>query len=189
MVFQNIDYTNTILQAYQSVMTSTAFLEDVTRATGLKPQHLQELISVERGNTVIAGTNYSELTNLLTIKIKHTNKKKAEAILGDIMDLVEKLHQQISMNIGEHTINILNKSSGSTVDLALANRQDDESLRLETLRQSLTDKEKALELLGRHLGMWNDRLDVKVPAIDDAVKEMEEYFEQQKASGSGPPVE
>ena len=33
------------------------------------------------------------------------------------------------------------------------------------------------------------RLDVKVPAIDDAVKEMEEYFEQQKASGSGPPVE
>ena len=64
MVFQNIDYTNTILQAYQSVMTSTAFLEDVTRATGLKPQHLQELISVERGNTVIAGTNYSELTNL-----------------------------------------------------------------------------------------------------------------------------
>ncbi len=53
----------------------------------------------------------------------------------------------------------------------------------------LNDKEKALELLGRHLGMWNDRLDVKVPAIDDAVKEMEEYFEQQKASGSGPPVE
>lgn len=53
----------------------------------------------------------------------------------------------------------------------------------------LNDKEKALELLGRHLGMWNDRLDLKVPAIDDAVKEMEEYFEQQKASGSGPPVE
>lgn len=53
----------------------------------------------------------------------------------------------------------------------------------------LNDKEKALELLGRHLGMWNDRLDLKVPAIDDAVKEMEEYFEQQKASGSGSPVE
>ena len=53
----------------------------------------------------------------------------------------------------------------------------------------LNDKEKALELLGRHLGMWNDRLDLKVPAIDDAVKEMEEYFEQQKASGSGPSVE
>lgn len=53
----------------------------------------------------------------------------------------------------------------------------------------LNDKEKALELLGRHLGMWNDKLDIKAPAIDDSVKEMEAYFERQKASGSGPPVE
>ena len=53
----------------------------------------------------------------------------------------------------------------------------------------LNDKEKALELLGRHLGMWNDKLDLKTPAIDESIKAMEEYFEQQKASGSGPPVE
>ena len=53
----------------------------------------------------------------------------------------------------------------------------------------LNDKEKALELLGRHLGMWNDKLDIKTPAIDDSIKEMEAYFGRQKASGSGPPVE
>lgn len=53
----------------------------------------------------------------------------------------------------------------------------------------LNDKEKALELLGRHLGMWNDKLDIKTTAIDESIKEMEAYFEQQKASGSGPPVE
>ena len=53
----------------------------------------------------------------------------------------------------------------------------------------LNDKETALELLGRHLGMWNDKLDIKTPAIDESIKEMEAYFEQQKASGSGPPVE
>lgn len=53
----------------------------------------------------------------------------------------------------------------------------------------LNDKEKALELLGRHLGMWNDKLDIKTPAIDDSIKEMEAYFEQRKASGSGPPME
>lgn len=44
----------------------------------------------------------------------------------------------------------------------------------------LNDKEKALELLGRHLGMWNDKLNLNVPAIGDSIKEMEEYFEQQK---------
>lgn len=53
----------------------------------------------------------------------------------------------------------------------------------------LNDKEKALELLGRHLGMWNDKLDIKTPAIDDSIKEMEAYFGQLKESGSGPPVE
>ncbi len=53
----------------------------------------------------------------------------------------------------------------------------------------LNDKEKALELLGRHLGMWNDKLDINAPALDDSIKEMEEYFERRKTGGSGPPVE
>lgn len=44
----------------------------------------------------------------------------------------------------------------------------------------LNDKEKALELLGRHLGMWNDKVELNLTAIDNSVKEMEEYFEQQK---------
>lgn len=44
----------------------------------------------------------------------------------------------------------------------------------------LNGKEKALELLGRHLGMWNDKINLNVPAADDSVKELEEYFEQQK---------
>lgn len=47
----------------------------------------------------------------------------------------------------------------------------------------LNDKEKALELLGRHLGMWNDKLNLNVPALDESIKEMEEYFEQQKKAG------
>lgn len=53
----------------------------------------------------------------------------------------------------------------------------------------LNGKEKALELLGRHLGMWNDKLDIKTPAIDDSIKEMEAYFEQLKEIGSGSTVE
>ena len=53
----------------------------------------------------------------------------------------------------------------------------------------LNDKEKALELLGRHLGMWNDKLDINAPALDDSLKEMEDYFERLKESGSGSTVE
>lgn len=48
----------------------------------------------------------------------------------------------------------------------------------------MNDKEKALELLGRHLGMWNDKLEIKTPDIDESIKEMEAYLEQRKESGS-----
>lgn len=53
----------------------------------------------------------------------------------------------------------------------------------------LNDKERALELLGRHLGMWNDKLDIKTPDIDDSIKEMEAYFGQLKKESSEPLVE
>ena len=53
----------------------------------------------------------------------------------------------------------------------------------------LNSKDRALELLGRHLGIWNDKLEVKTPDIDSSIREMEGYFERRKASGSGPPLE
>ena len=84
------------------------------------------------------------------------------------------------------------KSNGPAAVVMIKSTDDltDEQVRaIAGIEIKLNDKEKALELLGRHLGMWNDKLEVKAPAIDDSIKEMEAYFEQQKASGSGPPVE
>lgn len=43
----------------------------------------------------------------------------------------------------------------------------------------LNDKEKALELLGRHLGMWNDKLDV---AGDMVMKIVVDYGDQDEGS-------
>ena len=40
----------------------------------------------------------------------------------------------------------------------------------------LNDKEKALELLGRHLGMWNDKIDIKVTPSQETVRELERIF-------------
>lgn len=45
-------------------------------------------------------------------------------------------------------------------------------------------------LKNRKRESWADRQNIELSQpIDESVKEMEEYFEQQKASGSGPPVE
>lgn len=142
MVYQNADYTDTILQAYQSMMTSTAFLEDISRENKLTTQYLQELVSVERGNTLIGNTNASKLTNLLTIKIRHTSTKKAEEVLKSILTGVNKLQTQITGSIGTHTVSIVNESSGSTVDLDLAEHQKQESQRLTDLQNMLDEKEQ-----------------------------------------------
>lgn len=45
-------------------------------------------------------------------------------------------------------------------------------------------------LKNRKRESWADRQNIELSQpIDESIKEMEEYFEQQKASGSGPPVE
>lgn len=147
MTYQNIDYTNTILQSYQSLITSTAFLEHIARSTGMKDWYLQELITVERGNTTITGTNISELTNLLTIRVKHSSVTEAEDLLDDILKQVGALSRQINGSIGEHTVDVISRSSGSIVDLALATKQKEERERLDSLESALVEKETALKEL------------------------------------------
>ena len=46
MVYQNPDYTDTILQAYQAMLTSSAVMEDIARNVGTEPRYLNELVSV-----------------------------------------------------------------------------------------------------------------------------------------------
>lgn len=71
---------------------------------------------------------------------------------------------------------------GGTVHIKNTSELDDEQVRAiagikegaNGIEIKLNDKEKALELLGRHLGMWNDKLDVKgvegVVIVDDIPK-------------------
>ena len=143
MVYQNVDYTDTILQTYQSVMTSVAFLSHIAESTGIDVQYLQELIKIERGSTVIGST--SKLTNLLTVKVKNSSKKDAEDVLKKLLDGIELLQANITANIGEHTVNTVNKSTGATVDLALADQQREKNNQLITLQQSLEEKQQALD--------------------------------------------
>lgn len=142
MVYQNTDYTDTILQAYQSMMTSTAFLENIAKEAELTTQFLQELVDVERGSTVANYSNVPKLTNMLTVKVQHANTRKAQAILKSILSGVDKFQTQITNSIGNHTVSIVNESSGSKVDLELAEHQKKESNRLTDLQNMLDEKEQ-----------------------------------------------
>ena len=166
MIYQNIDYTNTILQAYQSVITSTAFLETIGSSNQLDPQYLQELVSVERGSISAVESGSTELTNILTIKVKHTNAEDAQKILDSILKQIDILHRQIKKDIGEHTIQAINNSCGSIVDWALADNQSMEMIRLQNLKTTLSEKEAAL----KELSMPSNINSSKIDALKSAVK-------------------
>lgn len=150
MVYQNADYTDSILQAYQSAVTSAALQENVAKTVSLEPQYLKELISVKRGSftsgTAADGTaGYARYTNLLTIKVRYSDKEKAQEILDAILSNVTGLQEQIAATIGPHTVSIVNQAVGSTVDTDLAKQQKDARDQLTDLQQSLSDKEAALK--------------------------------------------
>ena len=52
MEYQNRDNTDTILQAYQSLLTSSAVLEDVAKQVKTEPRYLEELVEVTIGESL-----------------------------------------------------------------------------------------------------------------------------------------
>lgn len=139
MVYQNMDYTDTILQAYQALLTSSAVMEDVAKTVGTEPRYLRELVSVS------VGTNSGKLNHLLTISVKHTTKRDAQKVMDEIIEHMNEMHEQVVASIGEHTVNTVNNGVSASVDLSLADKQRSETERLTTLNDSLETKQKNLE--------------------------------------------
>lgn len=151
MVYQNADYTDSILQAYQSALTSAALQENVAKIASLEPQYLKELVSVSRGSVADGNatnsTGYTRFTNLLTITVRYSDKEKAQEILNNILDNVTAMQEQIAGTIGPHSVSIVNQTVGSTVDVDLAKQQKAARDQITDLQKSLSDKEAALKEL------------------------------------------
>lgn len=145
MVFQNTDYTDTILQAYQSALFSAAFQENIAKTVNLDMQYLKELVTITRGSVTMDDAGYTRFTNLLTIRVLYSDENKAKLILSGILSNIDKLHGNIEAAIGAHTVSVVNQTVGSTVDMDLAQKQKDARQQLTDLQQSLSDKEDALK--------------------------------------------
>ncbi len=107
MAYQNIDYTSSILQAYQFLITSASFLDTINLSQDLDTRYLQELVSVERGQLepqkADSLINSSSFTNLLTVRVRHNNAKDANQILENILGQLDTLQHQVASDIGAHS--------------------------------------------------------------------------------------
>lgn len=135
MTYQNTDYTATVLQTYQSVLTDAVFMETVAKSSNTEARYLRELISVD------VGRSDSGYNNLLRIQIRHGEEAKAQELMDEVIREVSRSGSRIRASIGDHTITEVNKSLGSVVDLTLADRQRNERDQLTALKDSLTEKQ------------------------------------------------
>lgn len=142
MDYQNRDNTDTILQAYQSLLTSSAVLEDVAKQVGTEPRYLKELVDV-----TIGANQDGQLNRMLTIDVKHTTKKKAQEVLEKFLDHLDDMHEQISNSIGEHTVSTVNESVSALVNLDLADLQRQQTEKLTALNDSLKTKQTDYDAL------------------------------------------
>lgn len=144
MTYQNRDYTDTILQAYQSMLTSSAVMEDVAKKVGTEPRYLQELVTVTIGTI---GTNGNQFSRLLTIDVNHTSEEKAKEVLDAFLVYIEEMKTQITASIGEHTVSTVSESVSSMVNLDLADLQKKQVQKLTDLNDSLQEKQTELDEL------------------------------------------
>lgn len=135
MNYQNVDYTETILQVYQSLLTSNEVKEEIALKADTEPRYLNELLSVSRSGRII------------TINVKHVSKEEAQAVLDDVIVWLNNLKPQVVSMIGDHTISIVNNSTSSRVDLAHAETQETQEQKLVDLETSLETKQKELDEL------------------------------------------
>lgn len=133
MTYQNVNYIDSILQAYQSLMSSTAFCETIAKKMNMTVRYYRELVTVERASYI------------LTIKVRQKDEETAEKIMNYIMDDFGELQKDIDQNIGEHTVNVIDSSVGTYVDLTLGDTQRAAETRLRDLQTSLENKQKEKE--------------------------------------------
>ncbi len=157
MVYQNLNYTDTILASYRTGLTNLEFLAAVAESVGMEERYLAELVTVSAGD------------NLLTLQVRGESEATATAIMEQLLDGVEHLQKQIKKGIGDHTVTEVSSSLGSLVDLTLLDTQKTQSDRLRTLNESLTAKQEELAALAEPTAPSSSRMEAVKAGVKYAV--------------------
>ncbi len=136
MMYQNLDYTNTILAAYGVAIADSEFLQKIAEKAGMDEQYLKELISTE-----VSG-------NLLTIKVKDDTENGAKTIMNAILEGLGDAQKLIRTSIGSHTVSEISSDvSSPRLDQELQDMQKTQSDYMATLNASLRSKQDELNAL------------------------------------------
>lgn len=130
----SLDPTDSLVRAYASSLIQRLDWEVLEQKTGADAIYLKELIGVS--------SDYS--SNSFSISVNYLDEETALEILDEILKQVQGQRGELAAIVGEHSINVVNKNVGTTVDTGLADRQKQNSDKISNYQKNLTDKENAL---------------------------------------------
>lgn len=151
MDYQNVDYTDAVLNAYSSLITNSETMDKIAKTVGMEERYLQELVSVSGDSS----------TRLLTIRAYGADEATANKILDALLVRMEDVRPTIQSTVGSHSIAQLTRTSTVSVmtllrDSQQQNRDDLTNLQNQVttleaadrvLEQSIEDEQQALEAM------------------------------------------
>ena len=138
LTYQNADITTSISRAYQALYTTGELARYINEHLDkpIKERYLNELISI----------NYlGDAT--LEVTVVHTELEKAKEIYDLVVKCMNENKVQFEKTIGPYTITVLNESENGFVDLELKDTQVNNLEVINTLKESLTEKQKSFDTL------------------------------------------
>lgn len=138
LTYQNADITNSVVRAYQALATTgelAKYINDRIEKP-IKERYLNELISISYSGDAV-----------LEVTVVHTDIASAREIYDLIIECMNQSKSDFEKKIGAYTITVLNESESASVDLELKESQVANLDTINTLKETLMEKQESFAAL------------------------------------------
>ena len=133
MDYQNMDFTDTIARSYVSLLTNADIMNEVAEKFGTQSRYLKEILSIYVSDRI------------LTVKVIHSDVDTAQQILECVVGYLPSIGEDITKNIAEHSLGLINNTSYSYINLDLIDKQKEQNALLQSLNQTKAENNNIID--------------------------------------------
>lgn len=149
MEYQNVDYTDAVLQAYSSLMINSETMGSIAKSIGMEERYLRELVSVSGDSS----------TRLLTVRVYGSDDATTSKILNALLARMDAIQEIVESSVGHHSIAQLANTSTVQVLTWLRDSQQQNRENLTDLQNQVTTLEAADRVLQQSIEDEQQALD------------------------------
>lgn len=153
MEYQNVDYTDAVLQAYSSLMINSETMGNIAKSIGMEERYLRELVSVSGDSS----------TRLLTVRVYGSDDATTSKILNALLARMDAIQEIVESSVGHHSIAQLANTSTVQVLTWLRDSQQQNRENLTDLQNQVTTLEAADRVLQQSIEDEQQALDAMEP--------------------------